>query len=583
MDYWVIVSLYNREEHTVQSELFATPYQAERKRLIYEKHAAAYHRAYETFIVRPATWQEREERMFTAEVYQPPVWHTEKFWDEWGRFFKEHFVHISLNDPTGVAYTEDARKGEADRQTHIRPGKYLQRFLGAGADGLIEYGPLKGQEAKITKQQIAFYSSWHSSGNRPFTDDVLAFAEDEDEIVRVYEDGPKSCMQGGCWNDEDHPVRVYAGGGLAVAYLTSVSGDVIGRALCWPAKQVFGRVYPTPEGHYSRPGDREKYDQMMARLKALGWTSITERSNVLNGALLRNLTDCGGDTIMPYLDNDYGVREVHHEGQWWWAMDRDEHHQCNTDGTYCHPDDDEPSYDWSCDHCDEGMYDDSDRYTVYRRWRSDPTPSRPGRGWGYGEMSYCQSCYDYNTFYCEGSEEHYDDSHTEQIQCGHNSYERNYFFANGGYQCSWSDEFFLADEETPIALANGAVVAECNVEEASFVCLWDGQRWPKDYASEVVPGYSCNADCLDVHPCQFEFVLPDVPDEETVLAMALRPPPPWGFDPTCYSLLDPIVAEVFGLTPNGPLPIPDHIPPIFVPGGNPPIPAPRPWPEAVNS
>jgi hypothetical protein len=255
----------------------------------------------------------------------------------------------------------------------------------------------------------------------------------------------------------------------------------------------------------------------MARLKALGWTSVDEDNSVFEGALLSQLSNRYGDYLMPYLDHSYGVEEVYRNGKTWWKMTHDSHHQENTDGTYLTGED---QIDWTCDYCDEGFTEDTDSRTVYTTWR----PNREGRlgaGWPAGERQWCEYCCDNNAFYCEGSDEHYAHGSTDEVEVGYTRYERHWFEANGGWQCSHSDEFFMRDDgDAPVTLSDGTLVHPDNLDEAAFQCLWDGQWWPKDYASEAVPGYAQNCDVVDVHPVEMEFVFPPVHGEGVMAAWA---------------------------------------------------------------
>jgi hypothetical protein len=525
--YWVIAVRRNGLDASPLSKLFATPFQAD----TFRQNMAFSHLGYH-YTVRPATWQEREHRMFENEVYQHPVWVGEPWWTRVADYFSKLYVHISLIDPTAVAFTEDEAKGEADRQTMMRPGKFLQKFLGAGPSGLIEHGPLKGWAPAITKMQIAFYADWHQRGSRPPSDDVLTITEDEDEIVRVYEDGPPSCMVGKSgWYIEDHPVRVYAGGGLAVAYLTSVSGEVIARALCWPANEVFGRVYPTP----SNDEKQAQYDELMSRLKAKGWTSITEDNTVFEGARLKQMTNRWGRYIMPYLDNEYGVRDgPYRDGKSWWVMTHDETHQDSQEGVLANS---EP--DWTCENCEEGYSDDDDNYTVYRYWRGTSV-----HGYPRGDMAWCEGCRDNSTFYCEGSDEYYEECSGDSVYVSGCTYERNWFAANGGWECSHSGENYFREDDPPVTLADGSLIHEDVLEEAAFQCFVTQKWWPMHDQSPRVPGYHIDFEFFDPHPVEWECVMPPVHDDDDTLAAwgvacvvvphAYRPEPP----------VDPIV-ELF--------------------------------------
>lgn len=511
MDYWVVSVRHRGVERNIHQTLYATPFQAQ----------TAVERAYRSrssyeFGVRLATWKERETVMFLEGQYQHPVWVDEDFWEEAHALKAQHFTHISSIDPSAIAFTEDERKGEADRQTMMRPGKYLQKFFGAGPEGVIEHGPYKGEPPRITKQKVAFYAAWHQAGARPPSEDILEITEDENRMVEAYEEGPDSCMMGKGWEFANHPVRVYSGGGLALALLLShASGEVIGRALCWPAREVFGRVYPTPTGALSK----ELYDELMARLKAKGWTSIEEDKSVFEGALLRQMTNRWGTMMMPYLDHEYGVEDVYRDGKSWWRMTHDEPHQDSTDGEYSNP---EP--DWTCESCDEGQSEDNDSYTVYGGWRQ-----LPGQRYGHGrhEMQWCESCREYNAFWCDGAEEYFTED-VGSVEVGYRTYAEPWFQANGGWTCDHSGEHYLREDDPPVVLANGMQVHPDVLEECAFRCLWEGTWQPLDWMSDVTPGYAADLDLWPVHPVEMEFRLPDIPPDEALaasLTMALTGPP----------------------------------------------------------
>jgi hypothetical protein len=84
---------------------------------------------------------------------------------------------------------------------------------------------------------------------------------------------------------------------LAIAYLEPEKGHVTARALCWPARKIFGRVY----------GDDGK---LIPMLESAGFSAIDRHSKTsFNGAkLLRTEDDYG--FVCPYLDSpNYGVED----------------------------------------------------------------------------------------------------------------------------------------------------------------------------------------------------------------------------------------------------------------------------------
>lgn len=254
-----------------------------------------------TMVVRPLTWIERETwRMESEGGYQQPVWVNERWWVRNSHIHRRHFTHISLEDPTMVAYTEDDRKGEADRQTRLRPGRYLKKFFGH----------------ILSHQEIEFYSQWMATGARPprWQDlgDVKITNNDPDMVEDVYRNGPQSCMT------DTSAVRVYSGGDLELAYLErspSMPTGVrrfVARAIVWPEKKAFGRVYPSPD-NYHRDGyeDREAAEEvsqhLINQLRRMGYTSIGEQRDCLHGAKIPMYYVGDGAFAMPYIDSGYGV------------------------------------------------------------------------------------------------------------------------------------------------------------------------------------------------------------------------------------------------------------------------------------
>lgn len=213
-------------------------------------------------------WRERERMRFIHGSYQPVPWCNEKW------TVPDHFAHASTKDPMLLAYTPDSKYGLSDRQVSCKPGRYLAK-LGLGNEEIkrwcdawaLAFGPV---ELRIT-------------------------ASDPDEIERVYLNGPSSCMShperdysGPC-----HPVRVYGAGDLCVAYLGDADGDVSARALCWPERKVYGRVY----------GDEGK---LVPLLEAAGYVRANYGAANFAGARLLRIEDAdSGAFVAPYLDSPH--------------------------------------------------------------------------------------------------------------------------------------------------------------------------------------------------------------------------------------------------------------------------------------
>jgi hypothetical protein len=316
-------------------------------------------------LARAADWREKMQGKFNAGHWRAPVWASESFWTDGTAARVDHYAHVAIDDPTMIAFTPDAAKGEANRQTRMKPGRYLNRFY-----------------PDLGAKRIAFMAEWWAKGTRPPVDaeGAMSLATTGGEMVDVYAtDRVDSCMQG------SDCVRVYAAGDLAVAYWTDGEGDVVARALCWPEKSIYGRVYPDPdcedEGHELAFGTA-----LLQAMEAKGWVSSRLTSSGFNGARIVKEDACYGGYVMPYLDHGYGVD---HAGDSF-VMSSCADISCDsTDGVIQV----EPEYAYECDRCDNGCDDTTEVVT------------RIQHGEAYSHQSWCESCTNDSTFYCEGLNE----------------------------------------------------------------------------------------------------------------------------------------------------------------------------------
>src|SRR5262249_35481599 len=105
---------------------------------------------------------------------------------------------------------------------------------------------------------------------------------------------PNSCMSGraGDYHGPCHPVRVYGAGDLAIAYLEQ-GDEITARALCWPAKLIYGRPY----------GDEHR---LSAALEKAGYTY--GHGTKLRGAKLLRIRS-GDGFVAPYIDGCPGISD----------------------------------------------------------------------------------------------------------------------------------------------------------------------------------------------------------------------------------------------------------------------------------
>lgn len=216
-------------------------------------------------------WYSREQRRFRENLYIKPA-----FVNKLPIYNSEtvhHFVHHSVEKDGYIAYTPNDAYGKLDRTIRMKPGRYLKKFYPDLPDEVIRDWALKCEDQVI--------------------DIPLQLATTREEIREVYAKGPSSCMSGD-WSDgglpgDMHPAEVYAAGDLAIGYLGR-GGRVSARALCWPEKKIYGRLY----------GDEYRLE---SAFENAGY-SYDPRKFV--GAKLLRI-ESGSSFVGPYLDHDLGA------------------------------------------------------------------------------------------------------------------------------------------------------------------------------------------------------------------------------------------------------------------------------------
>lgn len=280
-------------------------------------------------------WRGREDGRFKSGVYTRVPWYEDDS-------YPEHKVHLSVKTPGLIAYTPDDEYGIADRQVRTKPGKYLTQFYG-------------GDCPHFDAKTIARYVAECSAQNQ-----TLKITRDEDEIARVYANGPGSCMSGrhDFGHLPCHPTAVYADpSDLALAYFGPID-HASQRAIVWPERTVYVRIYGTG------PLETLLHDR--------GYHEVSS----FRGAKIRAIAHAGG-YVLPYIDGSDSVglsrdRKFFIIGEYGYSADE-------TSGHVYHSSDDDRNED-----------EDDDPQTQCRNcrdWFSEDDSE------GYGD-DLCQDCYD---------------------------------------------------------------------------------------------------------------------------------------------------------------------------------------------
>lgn len=184
---------------------------------------------------------------------------------------REHFARQCPNNPNLVRFFPTLTHAIQNKYVDIKPGRYYADHF--GIDPAV---------ASATWRKL-------------FVSSDLLFATTTKEIEEVYTTGPSSCMAHSRteyrYNDgKHHPTAVYGDGSdLAVAY-TKRYGKINSRAVCWPEKKIYNRLY----------GDVEILRDLLHK--------AVYKPGHFYGAKLARLPYKLG-FVMPYIDNHSCVRD----------------------------------------------------------------------------------------------------------------------------------------------------------------------------------------------------------------------------------------------------------------------------------
>lgn len=320
-------------------------------------------------VAAPVDWQSREAARFESGEYvalapqlaalAPP----------------EHYAHCAKKAPDLIAYTKDAAKGAADRQSLISIAAYVD---------LVAPDWTELNRAALVDLQKAHALAFATE---------LKLATTEDEIERVYTlfDRDAGGVAHSCMRFEArrfasrvdgrpyHPTRVYAAGDLAIAYLANARGETTARALVWPAKKLHSRIYC---------GN----DSTLARLlKAQGYKGAGYYGGAdMSGARLLRVESDSGDLVCPYLDEVQTVEDCGDFLRIGGDLDA-----TSTSGEI------ETAPRTYCERCEERV-DEDDVVTVCLDSRRRQ------------EAQWCSHCASSYGFYCQGREDYFSDD----VECG---------------------------------------------------------------------------------------------------------------------------------------------------------------------
>lgn len=382
-------------------------------------------------------WRGREADRFTSGLYKPVPWHGVL------TGILDHYAHRSTADPSLLAYTKDEEAGYLDRQTRVRPGKYLAEF----------YPDLSASE------RDRWIGEWQSSGQE------LTIARDARTIVRIYEASDcededeahfKSCMGPNCHASfDEHPTQVYGGSDLGVAYLGPLD-NVLARAVVWPDKKIHGPIYGSPA--------------LRALLVSAGYHSGSFR-----GARIRAISAGSEDSyLMPYIDGGTKTAELDDDGKFFVLGYGD----AETDNTTGYT---EASGRHYCSHCEARISADQSEDSGYCSSCED-------------SRQYCEICnedyfgetfyfsYDRDCYACESCTEGHRDSRFDCVHCGETSYE-------------WQYERDVQEERSDLGIAQ-SLCQDCRTADPPvLICHSCRETYEETEAGMACPDCQISARC----------------------------------------------------------------------------------------
>lgn len=386
------------------------------------------------------SWRIREAFRFDNGLYKPlPAIIANAEWFVHSDADKNHFAHRANSDPAKIAFTESPEKGMDDRQTVIPINRYLARYFGD----------------KLRSEEIAKISALYT------TPEYNLIISEEREDFRFAYSGQDvksesslyfSCMRytKEYFGTPCHPAEAYAAGDLAIAYITSPddSAKVIARAVIWPDKMRFVRVYGT---------DEKIRVALVDMLESRGF----ERADDWRGARL-SVVEFGGRIVVPYIDGDVTSLE-HDEDEDFMTVSR----HGNIDGSTTRGWTESATSRHICECCGNREHEDNMRHVGGEIW--------------------CDSCVDSNATFCEYEEEYFPDSESflqvntrRGVQTWRaRNVERHAFY------CDRTEEYYSDHDFTQIEVETGNNRIETWCEEESEDLFFTCEKTGKNYSCEA--------------------------------------------------------------------------------------------------
>ncbi len=366
----------------------------------------------------------------------------------------EHYAFI--DGDSRVSYVPSEEYGAVGRRTTVAIGSYLQRF----------YDALTKVEVEVFAAKLRYHGK-------------LKTTSDPKEAVRIYREGPDSCMTGSFTGLPFHPVSTYFGGDLALAYLED-NGAIIARCLIWPDRKLYSRAY----------GDIAKIKTI---LREEGYTQ-----GDFEGARMNRVPytlDGRNYFVLPFVD-----RADSYAGSpgSLCVVDQGDHFTITTDfeGYFCNQ---------TC-----GVVSERSKIAS---GRSDPHQNsdcqRCEDEYGLGELEtvvvsisgatelWCSECQGEHTYLCGGTGAWVCDEIPHGVTSSGGMISAHHVADVGGFICAKTRKAIF--DEAPVVMANGATWSNEAFLREGFVCAGNGRKYRLS-DSERISGKLYSRDYLKRFP-----------------------------------------------------------------------------------
>jgi len=343
---------------------------------------------------------------------------------EYAKLMYQHYLHVSKNDSSKIAYTLNPEKGMLDVQTQKNVARYIVGDLG------------------MDETLATYIDSIHKSKYNISEVTFIRGKDISETYMSLHNTGIASCMTRPIdyYDSFCHPTLVYEDSDISLAVIKDGNDKIIARALVWENKKLYSRIY----------GD---YVKLRESLEMLGYNS----NENFHGAKLKLIKDAEKKDriVMPYLDGCQSFSIVN--DSYIMIDDDGEYYATETNGfckngkVFAH-----------CENCTDDISEQDNVMHVYFSRRH--------------YNIWCRDCCDEHAMICSSTHEYI---HQDNVRYVDGEYYAEWIVEDECNLCEYTQEYTFSNVSEVIVNENGDT-ENWNVDlldDNSFVCRVDGKRY----------------------------------------------------------------------------------------------------------